>query len=228
MKRLLLLAAAGLFALPAATLDFNDPSALARAAVDLHPALARIRVESDAARERIAPAGALPDPMLMGGIQNKMIDFKDDEMMTIYMAGAVIAAARVRYEVGTAAQADVIRAQLQRAGLDQEILRLRGTRGAAVARLVPLLGLPSVTNVPPLRMPEGTADLPVDARTFLSGINAGDRVVVEGGFLLDSEAQLRRTEAEGRGPRGEGRGPRGGTRPARATTPSSRAKRGTP
>ncbi len=216
MKHLLLL----LLALPAAALDFNDPRALVAAALETHPTLARMRAEAAAARERIAPASALPNPMLMAGLRDKQVDLRDDEMMTMYMVGisqtlvrpdkrearhnaaeleaqvvekqldsaraeierdgmlawyelviadaqldataqvremidAVVAATRVRYEVGNAMQADVIRAQLQGSDLDHETLRLKGTRRAAATRLLSLLGLPLDTDVPHVTMPSG-------------------------------------------------------------------------
>ena len=224
MKRLLFL----LFALPAAALDFNDPRAVVATALETHPTLTRMRAEVAAARERIEPARSLPNPMLMAGVQNKQIDLRDDEMMTMYMVGisqtmvrpekrdarrdaaeleaqalakqidsaraeierdvllawydlatadaqlsataqvremidAVVAAARVRYEVGTGMQTDVIRAQLQGSDLDHETLRLRGTRRAAATRLLSLLGLPIETNVPRVTMPDDTDDLAIDA-----------------------------------------------------------------
>jgi cobalt-zinc-cadmium efflux system outer membrane protein len=227
VKRFFLLISA-FVTLRASALDLTDPKALVQAALERAPSLSRIRAAADAAREGVVPAGALPDPMLMGGVQNKMTDLSDDEMMTMYMVGAsqtfvrpekraarrelaeiatrgveselataraeierdvllawydiaaadaqietitqvgemadaVIAAARVRYEVGSAAQADVIRAQLQRASLDQEALRLSGARSAAVARLLPLVGMPAGTIVPAVRIPEGTQDLAADA-----------------------------------------------------------------
>ena len=217
-----------LLAFPAAALDFNDPRAVVAAALESHPTLTRMRAEAEAARERIVPASSLPNPMLMAGVQNKPIDLRDDEMMTMYMVGisqtmvrpekrdsrrdaaelearslvkqidsaraeierdvllawydlavadaqlgvtapvrelieAVVAAARVRYEVGSAMQADVIRAQLQGSDLDHEILRLRGARRAAATRLLSLLGLPMETNVPRVTMPEDTEDLAIDA-----------------------------------------------------------------
>jgi len=79
------------------------------------------------------------------------------------MIDAVVAAARVRYEVGTSAQADVIRAQLEVSDLDHEILRLRGERRALLARFLPLLGLPLTTEIPPLTMPRDIDDLALDA-----------------------------------------------------------------
>lgn len=202
-----------LAALPAAALDFNDPHAVVATALETHPALMRLSAEAAAARERVSPAASLPNPMLMAGVQNKQVDLRDDEMMTMYMIGisqtlirpekrdarreaaalaaraaetqiasaraeierdvllswydlaaadaqlhaiehlremtdAVIDTARVRYEVGTAVQADVIRAQLQASDLQQEILRLRATRRAAQTRLLTVLGLPMQTEVP--------------------------------------------------------------------------------
>ena len=225
MRRLLFLL---LIAQPMLAVDFNDPTAVVGAALEAHPTLARLRAVADAARERVLPAGSLPNPMLMAGVQNKQVDLRDDEMMTMYMVGisqtltrperrdalresaqlstviagkelesaraeierdvllawydlasadaqlhatgqvremtdAVVAAARVRYEVGTSGQADVIRAQLQVGDLEHEMLRLRGVRRAALARLLPLLGLPLATEVPPVTMPENTEDLAIDA-----------------------------------------------------------------
>jgi outer membrane protein, heavy metal efflux system len=75
------------------------------------------------------------------------------------MVDAIVAAARVRYEVGTSAQADVIRAQLQVSDLDQQILALRGRRREAAARLLPLLGLPVDAEVPTLTPPENINDI---------------------------------------------------------------------
>ena len=209
-------------------IDFNNSRAVVTAAQENHPTLTRLRAEISAARERVTPASALPNPMVMAGIQDKQVDLRDDEMMTMYMVGAsqtfvrpskrearrnvaelearalekqldsvraeierdallawyqiaatdeqlrtteqvremidaVVAAARVRYEVGTSVQADVIRAQLQSSDLEHEILRLRGQRRAALASLLPLLGLPPGTEVPPLKMPKETDDLAIDA-----------------------------------------------------------------
>ena len=227
MKHLILFSLL-LIAQPSFAIDFTDPKAVAAAAVSGHPTVARLEAEAAAARERVTPAGSLPNPMLMAGLRDKQVNLRDDEMMTMYMVGisqtlvrpekrdarresaelaavaidkelasaraeierdallawyelasadaqlhatehvrelvnAVVAAARVRYEVGTSLQADVIRAQLEVSALDQEILRLNGARRAALARLLPLLGLPMTTEVPPVSMPENTEDLAIDA-----------------------------------------------------------------
>lgn len=208
-----------LFAQPLSAIDFRDPSSLVERAIDLHPTLAALRADVSAAQERVAPAGALPNPMLMAGVQNKQLDLRDDEMMTMYMIGAsqtfirrekresrtaaarlaalaaeyeyasaraaverdvllawydlasadaqlrttesvreiidaVVAASRVRYEIGTSIQADVIRAQLQQSTLERELIRLRGMRRNALARLLPLLELPFDTEVDRIDLPE--------------------------------------------------------------------------
>ena len=203
-----------------ADINWNDPASVATAAAASSPSLRRVEAEVRAARERTASAGSLPNPMLMTGIQDKQVDFRDDEMMTMYMVGAsqtftrsskrealrrtaslradaaekelaslraeierdallawyeiaavdrqvaaleeiarlsesMIDAARARYEVGTALQADIIRAQLQQSSIERERLRLRGAREVAVARLLPMLsGGPS--EVPPLALSDET------------------------------------------------------------------------
>ena len=209
-------------ALPALALDFHDPRSLTTAALAQNPTILRLQAEADAARERVRPAAAQPNPMLMAGLQDKQIDLSDDEMMTMYMVGAqqtfasgdkrrarraiaelqvraleqsiataraqierdvllawydaaaadsqitaaeqvralieaIIGAARVRYEVGDAIQADVIRAQLEKSALEHEILTLTGTREAAVAQLLSLLGVSTTTDVPRLHLPHASA-----------------------------------------------------------------------
>lgn len=75
---------------------------------------------------------------------------------------AMTDAARVRYEVGSAVQAEVIRAQLERAETDSRILSLRGARANAAARLLPLLGLPPQTEIPRLTLHTLTGALELD------------------------------------------------------------------
>jgi outer membrane protein TolC len=72
---------------------------------------------------------------------------------------AITDAARVRYEVGNAEQAEVIRAQLERSEIDEAILTLRGARRNAVARLLPMLGLPPATEVPRIELHRSTGAL---------------------------------------------------------------------
>lgn len=66
---------------PLDTLRLNDALAQARAA---SPMLAAARLGADAAAERVAPAGALPDPQLTLGLMNRPIaGFGADERMTM-------------------------------------------------------------------------------------------------------------------------------------------------
>jgi outer membrane protein TolC len=213
-----------------AAIDWQDQRAVAAAAIASNPTIARIDSEIVAARERARAAGSLPNPMVMGGLQDKQIDLTDDEMMTMYMVGAtqtftrgskrdaarnlaaldvrsaelslaaaraeierdallawydlagvdnqlvaaeqvrrlleaVTAAARVRYEVGNAEQAEVIRAQLETIELDNQILSLRGARENAEARLLPLVGLSPETTIPRLVLEESTGAMELDGPT---------------------------------------------------------------
>ena len=71
----------------AQSIDWNDPDAVVRAAVDVNPSLASLTAQIQAAKERAASAGSLPNPMLMGGVQNQTLDLSYD-FMTMYMVGA--------------------------------------------------------------------------------------------------------------------------------------------
>jgi outer membrane protein, heavy metal efflux system len=230
---------------PAAqAVDWKNIQSIVDAAVTNHPTINRMQSELAAARERIGPAGAQPNPMLMAGLQDKQIDLSDDEMMTMYMVGAsqkferpskrdarrtaaelevqaieleiaatraeigrdtrfawfdlatadsqivavdqvrelvnaITDAARVRYEIGTSAQVEVLRAQLERSDLDHQLLTLRGKRAAIVARLLPTLGLPPTTTVDPIALPHATAAaeisgniVPPDSHAAIAALSA--------------------------------------------------------
>jgi cobalt-zinc-cadmium efflux system outer membrane protein len=68
----------------------------------------------------------------------------------------LVEAVRVRYEAGSAIQADIVRAQLQRSEVDHQLLTTTGLRRTAAARLLPLLGMPLTTDIPPLHLPHAT------------------------------------------------------------------------
>ena len=241
-----------LLAQPLFAIDFHDPRALVAAAIEKHPTLVRLRAEAAAARERVTGSDALPNPMVMSGIQNKQIDLRDDEMMTMYMVGAsqrlvrpgkrearrnavelearaaelqldsaratierdvllawydvaatdaqlasaaqvrelidaVVDAARVRYEVGTSLQSEVIRAQLESSTLEHEVITLRGQRRTALARLLAALELPLDTEVPPLTLPESAAAADIDALPLPPSDHAA---------IVALEAEVARAEAE--------------------------------
>ncbi|HET7712108.1 MAG TPA: TolC family protein [Thermoanaerobaculia bacterium] len=70
---------------------------------------------------------------------------------------ALTAATRARYEAGSAIQADVARAQLQRSEIDHQIITESGKRRAAAARLLAMMALPQTTEIPPLQLPHTTS-----------------------------------------------------------------------
>lgn len=78
----------GITPLGAQTIDWRSPDSVAQAAVAANAALGALEARIRAARERVAPAGSLPNPMVMGGVQDQQIEFSIDEMMTMYMVGA--------------------------------------------------------------------------------------------------------------------------------------------
>jgi len=76
---------------------------------------------------------------------------------------SLVDAVRARYEGGTAIQADIVRAALQRSEIDHQILTTNGVRRTAAARLLPLLGLPLTAEVPSLHLPHSTEARRIDA-----------------------------------------------------------------
>jgi outer membrane protein TolC len=74
-------------ATPAIAVDWNNPDAVVQAAIDINPSLASLSAQIRAAKERVAPAGSLPNPMLMGGVQNEPVNLSYD-FMTMYTVGA--------------------------------------------------------------------------------------------------------------------------------------------
>ncbi|HEX2062172.1 MAG TPA: TolC family protein, partial [Thermoanaerobaculia bacterium] len=112
------------------------------------------------------------------------------------MIAAIVAAARVRYEVGNAMQGEVIRAQLQQSDLEHEILRLRATRRAAMVRLLPLLELPLDTDVPRIAMPEETDDLAIDATAVPPADHPA--IVALEAQVAQAEEEIRLARAEGK------------------------------
>jgi outer membrane protein, heavy metal efflux system len=76
---------------------------------------------------------------------------------------SLVAAVKARYEAGSAIQADIIRAQLQRSEVDHQLLTVAGIRRAAAARLLPLLGLPLTADIPALHLPHMTERASISA-----------------------------------------------------------------
>ncbi len=68
------------------------------------------------------------------------------------LANLTAEAARARYEVGTAAQTDIIRAKLEAGNVRHEMLMQRRMRDTALARLRGLLSLPPNEEIPPFAL----------------------------------------------------------------------------
>ncbi|MEO8218519.1 MAG: TolC family protein, partial [Acidobacteriota bacterium] len=75
-----------LTAVPAFAVDWSNPDSVVQAAIEADPSLAARSAQLRAAVERVVPAGSLPNPMLMGGIQNRRVDLAHD-FMTMRMVG---------------------------------------------------------------------------------------------------------------------------------------------
>jgi len=82
------IAGALLIAANALAIDWNDPRSVVEAALAVSPSLRAIDANVAAARAQLRSAGALPNPMLMAGVQDQQIDLSRDRMMTMYMVGA--------------------------------------------------------------------------------------------------------------------------------------------
>jgi cobalt-zinc-cadmium efflux system outer membrane protein len=88
MKHVLtILFAVSMAAAPAFGVDWSNADSVVQAAINANPSLASLAAPIRAAQERVAPAGSLPNPMLMGGIQNQTVNLSYDSM-TMYMVGA--------------------------------------------------------------------------------------------------------------------------------------------
>src|SRR5438128_1773417 len=117
-----------LVATSTSTIDWNDPHSVVETALTVSPALREIDAQLAAARARERAAGALPNPMLMAGVQNQQIDLSRDPMMTMYMVGASQTFVRRerRNAMQRAAQLDVDRlqheAESQRAAIARDVL----------------------------------------------------------------------------------------------------------
>jgi cobalt-zinc-cadmium efflux system outer membrane protein len=68
------------------------------------------------------------------------------------LANLTADAASARYEVGQAAQIDIIRARLETSNVRHQILMQRGVRDTALARLRALLNLPPAETIPPFAL----------------------------------------------------------------------------
>ncbi|MDX1368820.1 TolC family protein [Pseudomonas sp.] len=124
--------AAALLSLPAAALTLDE--ALRQAEREA-PSLAAQAAQVEASRSSAIPAGALPDPKLLLGLQNVPIEGDnrgrfDREPMTMQMVGVM---QEVPSRAKRRARVDVARAGVERATLEQRVERLKVRRQTALA-----------------------------------------------------------------------------------------------
>jgi outer membrane protein TolC len=124
--------AAVLFSLPVAALTLDE--ALRQAEREA-PSLAAQAAQVEASRNSAIPAGALPDPKLLLGLQNVPIEGDnrgrfDREPMTMQMVGVM---QEVPNRAKRRARVDVARAGVERATLEQRVERLKVRRQTALA-----------------------------------------------------------------------------------------------
>lgn len=103
--------------------------------------------------------------------------------------GDVAASAMERYRVGRVSQGDVLRANLERTSLEDQILSMKADRRAQVARLNTLQALPANAEFPPLSSVEPEAALPPLDRIAEDAVERSPAVRA-------AEAQVRRSEAD--------------------------------
>jgi len=122
------IAGALLIATSASAIDWNDPRSVVDAALAVSPSMREIDAQIAAARALEREAGALPNPMLMAGVQNQQIDLSRDPAMTMYMAGASQTFIRRdrRESMRRTAALDVVRlqheAESRRAAITRDVL----------------------------------------------------------------------------------------------------------
>jgi outer membrane protein TolC len=124
--------AAVLFSMPVAALTLDE--ALRQAEREA-PSLAAQAAQVEASRNSAIPAGALPDPKLLLGLQNVPIEGDnrgrfDREPMTMQMVGVM---QEVPNRAKRRARVDVARAGVERATLEQRVERLKVRRQTALA-----------------------------------------------------------------------------------------------
>ena len=77
-----------LIAANAPAIDWDDPQSVVEAALTASPSLREIGAQLALARAQLRMAGTLPNPTLMGGVQDQQIDLTRDPTMTMYVIGA--------------------------------------------------------------------------------------------------------------------------------------------
>jgi outer membrane protein TolC len=191
--------AAAWLSLPVAALTLDE--ALRQAEREA-PSLAAQAAQVEASRSSAIPAGALPDPKLLLGLQNVPIEGDnrgrfDREPMTMQMVGVM---QEVPSRAKRRARVDVARAGVERATLEQRVERLRVRRQTALAWISALAVEEKLALFQTLY---GENDLLVKAvRARLAGGRgqAADSVgpKQEAALLAEQEDQLQQSRAQQR------------------------------
>ena len=106
-----------------------------------------------------------------------------------------VAAARERYGVGKAAQADVLRANLERTALEDRLASLRAERRIEAARFNALQNLPAQTPVAPVLVPS-QSETRIAAKPVPSRADLLRQAEKESPAIAAAEARVRRAEEE--------------------------------
>ena len=195
------IAGALIVATTASAIDWNDPQSVVEAALAAAPSLREIDAQLAAARARERGAGALPNPMLMAGVQNQQIDLSRDPAMTMYMAGASQTFIRRerRESLQHAAALDVQRLQTEaesrRAEITRDVLVAYTEAAAAenqIAANEEIARLASMTaDVAKARYEVGAAPQIDIIRAKLESSNVRHEVLMQRGVRDTALARLR-------------------------------------
>lgn len=146
-------AGALLVAANALAVEWSDPHSVVVAALNASPVIRSVDAEIAAAHARGRAAGALPNPMLMAGVQNQPVDLTSDPMMTMYMVGAsqTFVRAERRESARRSAALDVRRlegeAEVRRAEIAREVLGAYYEAAAAQSQIAAIEEIVSLANM---------------------------------------------------------------------------------
>lgn len=162
-------------------LPLNGKLAAAGRAADAQAAAERSRAADTRWEQRASAAAAFYDLYQL----DRSIEVARETRRLMQDLASI---AESMYRVGEGRQADVLRAQVEVARMDEEIIRMRAMREAASARLAALLDRPVEPALPPVQLPSYPAALPrVDS---LQRAAAASRPMIQSG-----EQEVRAAEA---------------------------------
>src|SRR5207302_9808402 len=200
-KQLACIAGVLLTAASASALDWNDPHSIVDAALAASPALREVEANLAAAGARQKGAGAMPNPMLMAGVQNQQIDFSTDPNMTMYMAGASQTFVRrerrnvLQREAGLAVEQLVHESEARRAEITRDVLVAYYEAAAAeneIAANEDVAKIASTTSeAARARYEVGTAPQIDIIRAKLEATNIQHEIIMERGMRDRALARLR-------------------------------------